>query len=260
MICQILDKLGLFVGKAKDPNHEAWHFLHANQWIFRNASADWQTPQPVADLAAQEDMRGHIVGGLLRDLNQPKIMRYLGVQLWLQYRSVFDLALPWGWKDPRNTYTLPFWLALFPDARIVHIERHGLDVALSLAERAHALSKRPLIPTYARFLPRNDVILHLHVQHVTGGVRLWDQYMTQALAHQTALGDQMLTVRYEDILQDPMPHLDRLARHCNLPPSPQRFDGAAQGINRARAYAYRRADLPDLGEKVTQCLNKWGYN
>ena len=42
---------------------------------------------------------------------------------------------PWGWKDPRNTFTLDRWMDLFPKARIVHVIRNGMDVALSLNMR-----------------------------------------------------------------------------------------------------------------------------
>jgi hypothetical protein len=43
--------------------------------------------------------------------------------------------MAWGWKDPRNSITLPVWLKLFPDARVIHIVRNGVDVAESLYRR-----------------------------------------------------------------------------------------------------------------------------
>jgi hypothetical protein len=30
---------------------------------------------------------------------------------------------PWGWKDPRNSLTLPFWLQVFPGARVLIVHR-----------------------------------------------------------------------------------------------------------------------------------------
>ena len=42
---------------------------------------------------------------------------------------------PWGWKDPRASLLLPFWLALAPDARVVICVRHPLEVAHSLRRR-----------------------------------------------------------------------------------------------------------------------------
>jgi hypothetical protein len=39
---------------------------------------------------------------------------------------------PWGWKDPRNCLTLPFWRSLTPVEKIVIPVRHPLEVAKSL--------------------------------------------------------------------------------------------------------------------------------
>lgn len=32
--------------------------------------------------------------------------------------------VPYGWKDPRNVYLLPFWKMLFPKCKILTVERH----------------------------------------------------------------------------------------------------------------------------------------
>jgi len=44
-------------------------------------------------------------------------------------RLVFNEELdvrnvPYGWKDPRNVYLLPFWKMLFPKCKILTVERH----------------------------------------------------------------------------------------------------------------------------------------
>ena len=38
-------------------------------------------------------------------------------------RGIVDAAQPWGWKDPRNSVTLPLWRALYPKARVLLIEK-----------------------------------------------------------------------------------------------------------------------------------------
>jgi hypothetical protein len=50
-------------------------------------------------------------------------------------KGIPSLNFPWGWKDPRSTFTLPLWLCLFPNAKIINIKRHGVDVAQSLRVR-----------------------------------------------------------------------------------------------------------------------------
>ncbi len=39
---------------------------------------------------------------------------------------------PWGWKDPRNCLTLPFWKSIAPLEKIIIPLRHPLEVAESL--------------------------------------------------------------------------------------------------------------------------------
>jgi len=38
----------------------------------------------------------------------------------------------WGWKDPRNSITMPFWTHVLPDMKVVICVRNPLEVALSL--------------------------------------------------------------------------------------------------------------------------------
>ena len=41
----------------------------------------------------------------------------------------------WGWKDPRNSLTLPFWQELLPGLKTLVIVRNPLEVAYSMRER-----------------------------------------------------------------------------------------------------------------------------
>ena len=41
----------------------------------------------------------------------------------------------WGWKDPRNSLTLPFWLRLIPNLKVIICLRNPLEVARSLSVR-----------------------------------------------------------------------------------------------------------------------------
>ena len=42
---------------------------------------------------------------------------------------------PWGWKDPRASFSIPFWRDLLPTLRIVVCVRNPLEVAVSLKRR-----------------------------------------------------------------------------------------------------------------------------
>jgi hypothetical protein len=45
----------------------------------------------------------------------------------------------WGWKDPRNCLTLPFWQGFFPGMKTVVCLRHPLEVVRSLERRGVSL-------------------------------------------------------------------------------------------------------------------------
>jgi len=47
----------------------------------------------------------------------------------------FHSAQIWGWKDPRNSLTLPFWEDLLPDLKTLIIVRNPLEVAYSMRKR-----------------------------------------------------------------------------------------------------------------------------
>ena len=44
----------------------------------------------------------------------------------------FDSAGVWGWKDPRNSLTLPFWQDLLPGLKTLIMVRNPLEVAHSM--------------------------------------------------------------------------------------------------------------------------------
>ena len=47
----------------------------------------------------------------------------------------FDSAGLWGWKDPRNSLTLPFWQKLLPGMKTLIMVRNPMEVAHSMKER-----------------------------------------------------------------------------------------------------------------------------
>src|SRR5215470_7859724 len=47
----------------------------------------------------------------------------------------FHLSTVWGWKDPRNSLTLPFWQQLLPRLKTIVVVRNPLEVAHSMRER-----------------------------------------------------------------------------------------------------------------------------
>jgi len=91
----------------------------------------------------------------------------------------------WGWKDPRTSLLLAFWLPLLPRApRPFLCLRHPADVASSLA------SRNKISPGLAGYL--------------------WQEYLAAACAGLQEFCPLVLS--YENILRDPMHEAKRCAR------------------------------------------------
>jgi len=93
----------------------------------------------------------------------------------------------WGWKDPRNSLTIPFWRRLIPDLKVVVCLRNPSEVARSLFVRGDSRSASfQLWLTYYRGLlsavpPANRIVTHYQsyfkdaraeVQRVSGWLEL----------------------------------------------------------------------------------------
>ena len=110
-------------------------------------------------------------------------------------------AEPWGWKDPRNCLTLPFWRQLLPDLKVLICVRNPLEVALSLYSRNHLSYTHGLRLWYeynrqvlATVPPQNRLITHYDAYFVDGvaelrrvldfaGVSASDEIVASALSH-----------------------------------------------------------------------------
>src|ERR1051326_4869403 len=102
----------------------------------------------------------------------------------------------WGWKDPRNCLTLPFWQQLLPEMRYVICLRNPLDVARSL-ERLYGFS-----------LEKSS--------------KLWLTYVSSALVHSD--GQPRLRIFYEDLIEDSQTELRRLAQFLGKPEQADRME------------------------------------
>ncbi len=100
----------------------------------------------------------------------------------------FRTTPSWGWKDPRNSLTLPFWRALLPGLRTIIMIRNPLEVAYSMHKR-NGLS-------YAL------------------GLRLWEIYNRSALAHSSP--DSRLITSYQAFFDEPEQELLKIAGFAGL--------------------------------------------
>lgn len=267
LLCRCLEALGLFVGRWKQWNNESPFFQIINEWLLRSHGATYKTIGPLLDRLADPAARERAVDVMRRLTESAWSALYLGPARYLRYRGLRGLDFPWGWKDPRSTVTLALWLAVFPDAKVLHIYRHGVDVANSLRQRRRRLINRCIATAeevLGRTWNRPDCGAGYHTRRLLsleGGFSLWEEYLREARAHLAPLGSRALELRYEDFLAEPAGPLARLAEYCELPAGPELVRRVAGRARPQRAYAFKRnAELQAFADRVDDRLRAFGYS
>ncbi len=249
MITRLLEQQGLFMGWRKEINDEALFFLRLNQWLLARTGDAWDNPPDATDWPGETVQRQALRQDLRAALSSLKAIGYWGLRGMLAHRNPFGAEFPWGWKDPRNTVTLPLWLDIFPDARVVHIRRHGIDVARSLVTRNQAIGDNIQKQGFAARLPftkKKSRWLSSRCGRIEDAFTLWEDYMRHAERHLEALGPQALDIRYEDFLDSPTELTARIAEFCYLSKDDNAISRACGALDSGRAYAHR--DDPSLIE------------
>jgi hypothetical protein len=128
LVAHLLQVCGLYLGDERDlvPASRAnpdgyWEhrrFVGINEELLAILGGDWDTPAAIPEPASLQWVEN---AGLAR-------VRKTAEELC----ASFDGHGVWGWKDPRNSITLPFWFSQIPDLKVVVCVRHPLEVAASL--------------------------------------------------------------------------------------------------------------------------------
>lgn len=255
LLTRLMGMLGVFMGADHDPNAESKHFRRLNKHTFHAVQAEWNTPERVIAAMRKSDFvmeqaryyQTHLltgVGGIL----------YWGMRRWLALYT--GAPLPhWGWKDPRTSLTLPIWLQVFPQARVIHIIRNGIDVAISL-------HRRQLKQTQRRFGPHPD-----HRDPRGYDFRfcfsLWEQYQSHLLTYRDGVpASQYTEMHYETLLREPEKSLRYLMMQIDMQLDETRLAQAVASINTDRldnrkyAAAYKEI-IPELLENPL--MQELGY-
>lgn len=186
---------------------------------------------------------------------------------------------PWGWKDPRNALTLPFWRELLPSMKVLICVRHPAETASSLA--ASTMIPRLWWPFYwpvtRRDSPlalresawrfphrmwdatrtmlsrsrRRDLVFRF-------GIELWRVYNTNLLA-ETDPANRLVT-HYEAVLANPRAELQRILRFAGMSVSSDVLDEALRVVSpRMRHQRAEGAPLtPELARLYAQLSREAG--
>lgn len=276
LLTDALERLGVFMGVSQDMNDEALLFLHANIDLLRSAGARWDAPEPIAPALEDPSRRSELAAMVEPRLHGLRALSYLGWPRLARFRSVANQTGLWGWKDPRSTWTLPVWREIFPNLRVVHLLRHGVDVAASLRAVGRSLGmdeearsagvrlgtfrwrgrrvKRPVfrgrwVEEAARF------------DSLEPGLELWSRTVDRARGQMAELGDRAIELRFEDLAGDPEPSIRALGRLCGVEPSREQLDLAAGLVDPSRSAAHERdPELRDFAERNSELLGRYGYS
>ena len=180
LLSRLLSELGVHMGDKKERNQESTCFQYVNEQMLRATGGSWLNPLPFIEALNDPSFVRDMVA-----LARTELDRRMS-----EYGRVGKGQL-WGWKDPRTTLTLPIWLELFPDARVIHMRRNGIDVALSLRRRAWRQFLRPM---------RSDIERLFPVGALLRGFGLWKLYHRQALTYTDLLGERILDLHYETLV------------------------------------------------------------
>lgn len=180
MVARLLARSGVYLGPEKDllapgpDNPEGYwenrEFLRVNDELLDRYGGAWDVvpafPESWWERPELDDLRA-------------------------QARAVveqFDGRGVWGWKDPRNSLTLPFWRSLVPGLRVVVCVRNPLEIARSFMRRGYSSTRFSL--------------------------GLWVAYTDRLLAA-VELGDCVAT-HYASYFHDPERELRRVADALEL--------------------------------------------
>src|SRR5438093_2994026 len=120
----------------------------------------------------------------------------------------FSSAGLWGWKDPRNSLTLPFWQDLLPGVKTLIMVRNPLEVAHSMKER--------------------------NGTSYSFGLRLWEIYNGRLI--ETASKQERLVTHYDLFFENAEAELRRIAHFTGLPDS--EVQKAAALVTKRRRHTY----------------------
>jgi hypothetical protein len=182
MLAHLLHRCGLYFGAQwemmppqADNVEGFWEnlaFVSLNEELLAMFNGSWDMPPQIPSIGtcSGEPMR------LLQAKAETLLERFQEVPFW-------------GWKDPRNCLTLPFWRYMIPDLRVVLIVRHPVEVAQSLNVR------NGVSPAFA--------------------LNLWRIYHQRVLSYLDP--EDLIVARYDSFLIDPLQEMNRIVESLQLP-------------------------------------------
>jgi hypothetical protein len=262
LLAEVLDGLGIFMGADRQADSESVTFMLLNEAILHQCGAFWSEPMAAHFVLAEPATVAQLARSVADTLER-QIQNYWG-PTGTEAGPGAGRARRCGWKDPRNTFTLPVWRHLFPDLKVIHIVRHGIDVAASLARRhAEALrsATNQTVPSPLAVI-RDEALGVLSSRRgwiLSEALTMWEQYVEKARLQSAELEDNALEIRFESLLGQPRQVIADIARFCEVPDATVGTE-LLERLNSTRSCAYKRDPaLVEFAESERAILERYGY-
>lgn len=203
MVTRLLNLCGLYLGDeqnllspTKDNPEGFWEnaqFQNMNDQILASFGGGWDIP-PV--LQTGWETSPHLTA--------------IADKAKLVIKEISQQNPVWGWKDPRNSLTLPFWKKLVLNPKIIVCIRNPFEVSHSLLRIGGASS----IFSY----------------------NLWLTYNQQLLLSTNP--DECIITHYDSFFRDPQAELRRLANFLEMEVSDEMISTACQTISKDLRHNY----------------------
>ena len=155
---------------------------------------------------------------------------------------------PWGWKEPRSIYLLPFFHRHLPALRFLHVLRDGRDMALSTNQ--NQLRKHGAAAPIPPGLPEAE-----------RSIALWSWVNLEAARYgEEHLGERYLRIRFEDLCEQPVDVATEVLSFFELSGNPAlalKAVSAPSSLGRWRGES--PATIARLEEHGGQALVELGY-
>ena len=263
IVTRILSQNGLNIGQKLDSNSESIYFQRINIWMMSLISSSWDKPSSFNNI--DEKIKSSIVLQLEKLLNSRANSIYLGWLSIIMKRSFYNMKDPWGWKDPRNTFTEPIWRKVFPSMKAIHVIRHPIDIAESLMHRQVKETNRDIIrlKTYLDVIKTLLSVSHsgfnssMIISSYDDCFKLIELYFDQLLENKS---NDSIIIKFEDILSNPKEQIDYLVRFCGLNVNDSLLSRSLDMIDFSKSFSYKQnPKLVELEGKCDNLINKMGY-
>jgi len=230
LLSQALQQNSIFMGVRQNSHQEALFFMRINEEFMNLAHAHWDNPAPMTYLLENDDAVKEITAVTQEKLHMwETVTTYWGYQNALALYRQSNPLIRWGWKDPRNSFTLPIWLNLFPNAWVIHMVRNGIDVANSLCVREQRRKMQP------------DYLLSFRCMTLEGAFSLWVEYESMCRRNSMLIApERYLQVKFEDLITHPQKTLDQIFSFMRISsPNRKHINDFVKQINHQRAFAFK---------------------